>query len=260
MNKLIVANWKMNLTLDDSINLFNKFVEANSSVNFFSSGIELVFCPSFTSLESFHSSIILPNVFLGAQNMFFEDKGAFTGEISPLMLKELGVKYVLLGHSERRIIFNESNELINKKILNALKHKLIPILCIGESFKEKKENQTFNVLRTQLIECLKGVKLSSSEQLVIAYEPVYAISSFQDSSEKLSASIKDIRQAVLIIRKQLISFFGKKGANILILYGGSVSPENSKQIASLKNIQGLLIGSASLNPSSLSKIVKSSLV
>ena len=231
MRKVIAANWKMNKTVKEAVD----FVTQLSKYTFKS---DVVLCVPFTYLES----VSKKNKFLtGAQNMFYEEKGAFTGEISPLMLKSLKVDYVLLGHSERRTLFYEDNELINKKVKAALKHGLKVILCVGENLDERSEGMEFEVVSQQLKECLVGIK--SFKNIVIAYEPVWAIGTGKN------AQLRDIEEMHAFIREQL-----KKP--VRILYGGSVKPDNARDILSQKDVDGALVGSASLDVKSFVKIVK----
>ena len=183
--------------------------------------------------------------------MHFADEGAFTGEISPLMLKELNCEYVILGHSERRQHFKEDDDLINKKVIAALKNNLKPILCIGETLKQRKNNQTFNIIKNQLINSLKNISKNNILKVVIAYEPVWAIGT------GVNATPKQAEEVHVFIRSLLSEKYDKKTAEeTRVLYGGSVKPENIKDLMKEENIDGALVGGASLSAESFAKIVK----
>ncbi len=202
----------------------------------------VIVCPSFTSLDLFSHSLFKSPIKIGAQNIFPEEKGAFTGEISPLMLKELGCEYVLVGHSERRKYFSETDEFTNKKVLSAQRHMLIPILCIGETLVERKRGKTFSVIKKQLV---KGLRNASSH-VMVAYEPIWAIGTGNH------ATLPD----VLKVHHFMRSFLEKKyGDYIPILYGGSVSPAIIQSYLSENLIDGVLVGNASLDPDIFLKLI-----
>jgi len=254
MKTLIVANWKMNpTTLEGAKLLFEAVKKEVKNIK----KVEIVICPPFTFLSNIQYPI--SNIKLGAQDCFWEEKGAFTGEISPLMLKNLGCEYIIIGHSERRKL-GETDEMINKKIKAVITAKLKPILCIGETEKERRKGKTLQVLKNQLRQDLKGIenckleskKISSSppslhcsviENLIIAYEPVWAIGTGNPCSSK------EAKKVFLFLQK----FFGK----VPVLYGGSVDSENAASYIHEANFQGLLVGGASLNPKEFIKIIKS---
>lgn len=207
---------------------------------------EVVVCPPFVYLPLFKG------VTLGAQDIFFKEKGAFTGGISPAMLKNSGAEYVIVGHSERRIHFGESNEIINKKIKAALKHKLTPILCVGEQQGQEKSA----VLETQLAEDLKDVSRDEIKKVVIVYEPVWAIS--KGDGRGKNCSVDETMRSVLFIRKVIVQLYRRELAGaIKILYGGSVNAENSGAYLKEGGVDGLLVGGASLDAQEFTKIVKS---
>lgn len=222
MSKIIlVANWKMNpASLKKAKELFFLFERAAKKTK----NVKVVVCPPFLFLTSLKSKAVA----LGAQNCYFEKKGAFTGEISPLMLKNLGIKYVILGHSERRKYFGESNELIFKKLLAAISAKLVPILCCGETEKERKEGKTFLVLKKQL-SFLKKFK-NLEKKMILAYEPVWAIGTKNPCEPEKAKKVLDF----------LKKFFSGK-----ILYGGSVTLKNAKDYIRV-GFEGLLVGGFSL--------------
>jgi len=251
MKRLIAANWKMNKTVKEAISFikeFKKIIENQKKM-------DIVICPAFTSLNAVANEIKNSNIRLGAQNMHFEDAGAFTGETSPLMLKEMGCEYVILGHSERRGIFNEDGFLINKKIIAAIKHDLKPILCIGENLEQRKSGKTKEVLKNQLKNCLKDIKKNQILKINIAYEPIWAIS--KGNPHHKAATAEDAEECHKFIRSVVEKMFDKNiSKNIRIIYGGSMKPENAKELLAMPNIDGGLVGNASLNAKSFAEIVK----
>lgn len=249
MKKLIAANWKMNKTIDESVSFIKEFKKVIKD----DKNVEIVICPQFTALSAVSGEIKATNIKLGAQNMHYESAGAFTGEISPLMLKETGCQYVILGHSDRREM-GETDSLINKKVISALKHGLAPILCIGETHEQRIKDETQDVLENQLIKCLQNVQ--EIKKVVIAYEPVWAIS--KGNPNQKAATKADAEEAHLFIRKLLEGIYDEKSAKeARIIYGGSMKPENAKELLSMPNIDGGLVGNASLDPKSFAEIVKS---
>jgi triosephosphate isomerase (TIM) len=228
MKKMIVANLKMNFTRDEMLDYINN-IKCKISDN-----LDVIICPSFLYLHMFEKQ----DYKLGAQNMFYLDSGPYTGEISPLQLKSLGVSYVILGHSERRINFFEDDITINKKIKSALKHNLKPILCIGETIEEKQLRKTSQVIKQQLLYCLKDITKEEISDIVIAYEPVWAIGS------GMTPTIGEIEDAIMYI-KNIIK--NRYDVDIIVLYGGSVSKDNIKAIVSARNVAGALIGTSSVD-------------
>lgn len=239
MRRVIIAgNWKMNKTVSESIALALEVRTSLKNVR----DREIVICPPFTSLFSVASEIRGSNISLGAQNMHFEKEGAFTGEISPLMLKEAGVKYVILGHSERRHILNESDNMINKKMKSALECGLIPILCVGETNFERESELVEKVITRQIKEGLKGI--SDLDDTIIAYEPVWAIGTGKTATPKQA-------QEVHVLIRTII-----KDPDIPILYGGSVKPSNINELMVQQDIDGVLVGGASLDAKGFSEIAR----
>jgi len=236
---LIAGNWKMNKTVKETKDFFSKFNKLVSKTK-----NQILICPSFPCIPAAKKSASA-KIFIGAQNIFFEEKGEFTGEVSPLQLKDF-CDFIILGHSDRRHKFSESSDSINKKIKASLKHNFNVILCVGETFSERESDQTKEILSEQLSDSLKEV--SFSEKILVAYEPVWAIGSGK------TAKPKDVFEVHSFIKSQLIELFGEKAAQTKILYGGSVKPENLKEIFSVENVDGVLVGGASLNPVSFSKI------
>ncbi|MCX6155394.1 MAG: triose-phosphate isomerase [Candidatus Kapabacteria bacterium] len=240
MKKMLIAgNWKMNC---------NSF-EATVLVEYIWGGLlekilksEILVCPPFTSLETVVKVLEKAPVHVGAQNCHYEPKGAFTGEISIQMLSHIGVEYVIIGHSERRSIFGEDDELINNKLKAIINADLKPILCIGETLNERNEGKTFDILKFQLEKCLESVTESDIYKITIAYEPVWAIGT------GISATREQIVEAHDWLRTYLISKYGSVANDVIILYGGSLNAKNAESVLSVKNVNGGLIGGASLNP------------
>jgi len=212
---------------------------------------EIVICPVFTSLKSVCDAAKGSNIKIGAQDLFWEDKGAFTGEISAPMIKDAGCTHVIIGHSERRQFFHETNETVSKKTLAALKHGLTPIVCIGEKLDERESGKTFSVCEKQIREGLSTLSRDQAAKIVIAYEPVWAIGTGKVATPAQAEEVH------IYIRKTLVNLFGQEVADgMRILYGGSVKPENTSELMSQQNIDGALVGGASLEADSFSKIIK----
>ncbi|MFO1519463.1 MAG: triose-phosphate isomerase [bacterium] len=243
---LIVGNWKMFNNITDSI----KLVTALKNLMGESSEVETVVAPPFTSLYSVSVAIQDTPMKLAAQNCFWEDEGPFTGEVSALFLKDVGCEYVILGHSERREHFGETDELINKKIHAALASELIPIFCIGETAKDRREGKTFAVLEQQLRKGLTDVNMHDLENFVIAYEPVWAIGTGD------TATPVQMAEAHAHIRNYVAKLYDAPTANgIRLLYGGSVKAENIAEILEVPQVDGALVGGASLDPEQFAKII-----
>ncbi len=246
---LIAGNWKMNKTISEAVSLVNTIKAGVHTI----SGVDILVCPPFTLLSSVNEVLDRSNIELGAQNMFYASEGAYTGEISPLMLKDVGCRYVILGHSERRSIFNETDEIVNKKVKTALSYNLISILCIGETLSEREEGKAKSVVRTQLQSSLEGVDGGDITNVIIAYEPVWAIGTGK------TATPEQAEEVHAFIRSELAEFYGKQAAeSIRILYGGSVKPENVTDLMKQPNIDGGLIGGASLKAESFIQLVQKS--
>jgi len=213
--------------------------------------IDIVLCPPYTALSEVAEVVADSNIQLGAQDAFWQEEGAFTGEISPLMLKDVGAKYVIIGHSERRQYFGESNEGVNKKIKAALKHNLTPIVCVGETLKEREGGKTFKVLDDHIKNGLKDLSEGEVDKMVIAYEPVWAIGTGK------TATAAQAEEAQKYIREMLAKMYNKDIAeNIRIQYGGSVKPENIAELMQEPDVDGALVGGASLEIASFAAIVK----
>lgn len=237
---LVVANWKCNpTTLDEAGRLFNSVKKGIRNIK----NVQVVICPPFVYLTGIKHQ--RASIKLGAQDCFWEEKGAYTGEISPIMLKNMGCEYVIIGHSERRMISAETDNVINKKLKAAMKAKLKPILCIGETKKERKERTTFKVLKKQLESALKGIlnpKSLTLNSLIVAYEPVWAIGT-ENPCLPTEA-------------QKVLSFLKKNLKNTPIIYGGSVNSANAPRYIKEANFDGLLPGGASLIPKEFISLVK----
>lgn len=241
---LIAGNWKMNNTRKDTIDFLDNFLPKVRNIT-----SDIVICPPFTNLFTAAEKLANTNVKLGAQNMHWEDNGAFTGEISPLMLKEVPCEYVIIGHSERRQYFAETDETVNKKIKSALKHGLLPIVCVGETLSQREEGITMAWVTSQVEKALKDISSSEVEKIVFAYEPIWAIGTGK------TASSKDAEEVIKAIRGKIGELYSKNVAeNIRILYGGSVKPDNIKELMNEADIDGALVGGASLDPESFYRI------
>jgi len=241
--KFIAGNWKMNLGVRESIQLTKELKKTLKAAK----NAVAVF-PPFTSLYPVSKEIEGSGIVLGAQNMHFEDNGAYTGEISPLMLKESGCKYVIIGHSERRFFFNESGEFIRKKVSSAISHGIIPILCVGENLDEREKGLQNNVVKSQLLDSIKNIEGGKIGNIIIAYEPVWAIGTGKTATPEQAEEMHSF------IRKTISISHGAVSSKIKIIYGGSVNASNSESILSQKNVDGALVGGASLKAESFSKI------
>jgi triosephosphate isomerase len=244
--KLIAGNWKMNKTSADGVALVRDIVAAVGK----QADVDVVVCPPFTALESVGKALEGSNVKLGAQNMHHEASGAFTGEVSAPMLRSIFATHVILGHSERRTYFHENDEFINKKVLAALKNQLKPILCVGETLQERESGATLKVVQTQTERGLEGVSKEQATSLVVAYEPVWAIGTGK------VATTEQAQEVHAFIRGLLVKLFGDAIAQkVRILYGGSMKPANAPELLAQKDIDGGLIGGASLEARSFVDLV-----
>lgn len=248
--KIIVANWKMNPEdLAEAENIFNFTLDLSRKTE----NAEIIICPPHIYLQKLNSLNSKQKIKLGAQNCFFEKKGAYTGEISPVMLKNLNCEFVIIGHSERKIHLCETDTTINKKIKSALKSGLKPIFCVGEY--ERDENMLyFNILKNQIENGLKEINKSTLKNIIIAYEPVWAISANKNAE---AADYRDIYTITAFIRKTLFNMFKTKLIfEIKILYGGSVDKNNFKNFLSIEDVSGFLIGGVSLKQGELKEILE----
>ncbi len=243
----IAGNWKMHKTPGESLELakeINDFLKNNEDVD-----VDVLICPPYTSLHLL-SKLEGRKVKLGAQNMSHEDEGAFTGEISPLMLKDMNIDYVIIGHSERRQYFCENDELLNKKIKKALEHNLKPILCVGETLEERESGKEKEKVRKQIQSNLKEVDKNDISNITIAYEPIWAIGTGK------TASSDDANDMIKFIRSIIQDLYDEDTSkNIRIQYGGSVKPHNIKELMNKSDIDGALVGGASLNSEDFVEII-----
>lgn len=250
--KVIAGNWKMFKTPDESKELIEGI---KSKLTFPLGNAKVIVCPPFTSLSAVQSLLAGIPVALGAQNMYLEDEGAFTGEISAKMLRSVGCTYVILGHSERRQYFGETNEFINKKAHKALASGLTPIICVGETLEQREKNITDQVVTAQVKGVLKEIGSGEVENLVIAYEPVWAIGTGK------TATPAQAQEVHLLIRKVVgQSFSWSTAEKVVIQYGGSVKPENSRDLLSQPDIDGALVGGACLKPDTFIAIVENAVL
>lgn len=239
----ISANWKMHMTGAEAVGFLQDFLPAVSDV----SDVDIVIAPPFTALEAVAGKIVGTNVSLSSQDVFYEEKGAYTGEISPGMLKALGCAYAIVGHSERRQLFGETDETVNKKIKAVQAGSMQAIFCIGESITQREAGQTNDVLGGQIEAGLQGVDISA---LVVAYEPIWAIGT------GVTATTEQAQETHSFIRQRLSETFGPEAAEATrILYGGSVKPDNVDDIMACPDVDGALVGGASLKPDSFARLV-----
>jgi triosephosphate isomerase len=247
---LIAGNWKMNKTATEAVDLIT---EINTSVGS-QAIVQVCVCPPFTSLAKASELVDQTEVLLGAQNMSAHSSGAYTGEISAEMLRDLYVSFVILGHSERRQYYGETNQSVNKKVLAAVENNLKPIYCIGETLEERESGQTLDVVRTQVREGLEDFPSSAIDSLVLAYEPIWAIGTGKTATDEMAQEVH------ADIRKVLVEIFGDlTAATVRILYGGSMKPENAAGLLAQPDVDGGLIGGASLTSRAFSGIVEAAL-
>ena len=243
----MAGNWKMNKTTGEAIDLVRELKAAISGVK----GVEVAVAPPFTALYAVCKELEGSSIRLAAQNLYWEEKGAFTGEVSPLMLKEVGCHYVIIGHSERRQFFGETDETVNRRIKAALAQGLKVIFCIGETLKEREEGKTFSVIERQVEDGLKNLSDKEMKNIVIAYEPIWAIGTGK------TATPGQAEEVHRFIRGKIEKLYSREvSEEIRIQYGGSVTPENIKGLMEQANIDGALVGGASLKAESFSKIVR----
>ncbi len=250
MRKPIIAgNWKLNNTEREAVELVTALRTNLADVD----TVDIIVCPVFTVLGVVHDVLLESNIALGAQNVYWEDSGAFTGEVSAPLLKEIGVQYVIIGHSERRQYFGETNQTVNKKIRAALNHDLTPIVCVGEILQEREADKTCEVIQTQCKESLAGFNADEMKRMIIAYEPVWAIGTGKTATP---AQAQEVHK---FIRELLTKMHNEEAAQTLrIQYGGSVKPENTAELMAQEDIDGALVGGASLKADSFIQIVKNS--
>ena len=240
--KVIAGNWKMNMLPNDTIDFINAL-----KPNIEDCKSEVIICVPYTDLFYAISFCQGTNIHVGAQNVFYEDSGAYTGEVSAQMLKCINTEYVIIGHSERRKYFNETDEIVNKKIKKALENGLKPIICVGETLEERENGKAIEKITAQISEDLKDLTKEHLENIIIAYEPIWAIGTGK------TATKEDANETIKSIRSKINEMFGTD--DITILYGGSVKPENAKEMFQMPDIDGALVGGASLKASSFKAII-----
>jgi triosephosphate isomerase len=239
----VAANWKMNKTVSETREFLSEFVPAVREV----SDVDIVIAPPFTSLAAAAEELGNTGIILAAQDVYYEEKGAYTGEISPLMLVDIGCKYTVIGHSERRQYFQETDGIVNRKIKASKKAGLSVIFCIGESLGERETGKTFDILQRELE---KGLDEIDPDGTVIAYEPVWAIGTGKTATPEQAQDVH------AYIREKLRVLYGNKADEFCIIYGGSVTPENVDSLMSCKDVDGALVGGASLKVGNFARIVK----
>lgn len=243
--KVIAGNWKMNMLPNDAINFIEELEPKVKDAN-----VEIILCVPYVDL--FYSLLVTQKtkIKIGAQNMYFEDAGAYTGEVSGKMLHSIGVKYVIIGHSERRQYFAETDEIVNKKVKAALKNNLRPIVCVGETLEQKEKGLTKQII-TKQIECaLNEIEASALEDIIIAYEPIWAIGTGK------TATKEEANESICAIRKKICELYGQNEADrVIIQYGGSIKPENAKELFEMSDIDGGLVGGASLKANEFAQII-----
>lgn len=241
---IIIGNWKMNNTLSEAIDLVNGIKSFELDKN-----VEKVVCVPYIYAMEMKNILKDTDVKVGVQNVYFEEKGAYTGEVSSAMLNSIGAEYVIVGHSERRTIFGETDDIVNKKVISCLKNEIIPILCCGETLEERKSEKAKAVIENQIRLALKDISKDEVKNVIIAYEPIWAIGT------GITASSKDAEEIISFIRTILNEMYAETSEIIRIQYGGSVKPENVKEIMAEKNIDGALVGGACLKAESYRDLV-----
>ena len=243
--KVIAGNWKMNMLPNEAINFIEEFAPLVKDTKH-----EVILCVPYTDLFYSLLNVQGTNIKIGAQNMHWEEKGAYTGEISAQMLKSIGVEYVIIGHSERRQYFAETDETVNKKIKSALANGLKPIVCVGESLEQRESGVTEEIITNQVEKALEGIPTEELSKIIIAYEPIWAIGTGK------TATKEDANDTIIQIRKKIAEMYGQNEANgVIIQYGGSVKSSNAKELFEMSDIDGGLVGGASLKAEEFSKIV-----
>lgn len=243
---LMAGNWKMHKTIAEAVAMVKELKGKIADVK----DVDVLICPTFTALSSLSNEAKGSNIKIGAQNLFWEPKGAFTGEIAANMIVDSGCSYVIIGHSERRQYFGETDETVNKRTKAALNAGLIPIVCVGETLNERETNITFKVIEKQVRDGIKSLTSEEASKIVIAYEPVWAIGTGKTASPEQAQEVHEF------IRKVYSEMYGSIAEGTRILYGGSVKPDNVAELMKKEDIDGGLVGGASLEASSFEKLVK----
>jgi len=243
--KVIAGNWKMNMLPNEAINFIEEFAPMVKDAKH-----EVILCVPYTDLFYALLNAQGTNIKIGAQNMHWEEKGAYTGEVSGQMLKSIGVEYVIIGHSERRQYFAETDETVNKKIKSALAVELKPIVCVGETLEQRESGVTEQIITSQVEKAFEGIPSTDLDKIIVAYEPIWAIGTGK------TATKEDANTTIMQIRKKLAEMYGQNEANgVIIQYGGSVKSSNAKELFEMSDIDGGLVGGASLKAEEFSKIV-----
>ena len=243
---ILAANWKMQKVIAEAESFVRAFLPLVKNA----SDVDVVIAPPFTALERVGAALRGSEIALAAQNVNAEDGGAFTGEIAPRMLADLGCGYAIVGHSERRTLYGETNQAVAAKAAALLAHQIRPIVCVGESLEEREGEKTFAVIKSQIGESLSEIPRDRAEEIVVAYEPIWAIGTGRTATPEMAQEVH------AMIREQLRQRFGEAGGEIRIQYGGSVKPENVRDLMGQTDIDGALVGGASLDPESVAKIVR----
>ena len=243
--KVIAGNWKMNMLPNEAISCVDELAKLVKDTE-----NEVILCVPYTDLFYAILTAQNTNIKIGAQNMHFEEKGAYTGEVSPKMLKSINVEYVIIGHSERRQYFNETDETVNKKVKAAFENGLKPIVCVGETLEQRENGETAKIITNQTKLALDGLTNEQVENTIIAYEPIWAIGTGK------TATSEDANNSIKEIRNEIAKNYGQNTADrVIIQYGGSVKSKNAKELFTMSDIDGGLVGGASLDPEEFSKIV-----
>ena len=243
--KVIAGNWKMNKLPNEAIDFIDRLTPLVKNTE-----NEVIVCVPYTDLFYALLTVQNTNIKIGAQNMHYEEKGAYTGEVSASMLKSIGVEYVIIGHSERRQYFNETDETVNKKVKSAFEHGLNPIVCVGETLEQRESGKAEEIITMQAQKALDGLKEEQVKNTIIAYEPIWAIGTGK------TATSEDANNAIKAIRNKICQIYGQNvGKSIIIQYGGSVKSTNCKELFTTSDIDGGLVGGASLEPEEFAKIV-----
>ena len=243
---IIAGNWKMNKTINEGVEFVKSIKDITNQTD-----VEVVICAPYTLLNDLAKEVEESELKIGAQNMHFEESGAYTGEISPLMLSEIGVDYVIIGHSERRQYFNETDETVNKKIKTSLEYYINPIVCLGETLEERESGSEKEIVKNQFLKAFADIEKENMLKCVIAYEPIWAIGTGK------TASSEDANEMISYIRSLIKEKYGEEvSEEIRIQYGGSVKPDNVSEIMNQPDIDGALVGGASLSVDSFMELVK----
>ena len=243
--KVIAGNWKMNMLPNEAINFIQQLEPLVKDTK-----NEVILCVPFTDLFYALLHVQGTNIKIGAQNMHWEEKGAYTGEVSAQMLKSIGTEYVIIGHSERRQYFAETDETVNKKVKSALSVGLKPIICIGETLDQRESGKTESIVTNQIEKALEGIESKNLENIIIAYEPIWAIGTGK------TATKEEANETIAQIRKKISELYGQNEADgVIIQYGGSVKSSNAKELFEMSDIDGGLVGGASLKADEFAKIV-----